>query len=79
MWGRNVSVHPRAATGDDSREASIPRTPGVSFTATPKIRALSMENQNIDRPTFVTHLECGKTGTRYQADQLHGLSKLANL
>ena len=28
-----------------------------------------------DRPTFVTHLECGKTGTRYAADQLHGLSE----
>ena len=40
-----------------------------------KSRALSMENQNIDRPTFVTHLECGKTGTRYQADQVHGLSE----
>ena len=25
-------------------------------------------------PTFVTHLECGLTGKRYEADQLHGLS-----
>ncbi|MFQ5534668.1 MAG: threonine synthase [Sphingomonadales bacterium] len=28
-------------------------------------------------PTFVTHLECSATGERYQADQLHNLSKAA--
>lgn len=27
-----------------------------------------------ERPTFVTHLECGLTGKRYEADRLHGLS-----
>lgn len=34
-------------------------------------------NQNLttDRPTFVTHLECSLTGERYEADQLHGLSR----
>jgi threonine synthase len=32
-------------------------------------------NLTTDRPTFVTHLECGLTGERYPADQLHGLSK----
>ena len=34
-------------------------------------------NPNIttDRPTFVTHLECSLTGERYEADQLHGLSR----
>ncbi|WP_374943944.1 threonine synthase [Sphingomonas sp.] len=34
-------------------------------------------NPNIttDRPTFVTHLECSMTGERYEADQLHGLSR----
>jgi len=26
-------------------------------------------------PTFVTHLECGLMGDRYEADRLHGLSK----
>ncbi|HEX8485877.1 threonine synthase, partial [Sphingomonas sp.] len=26
-------------------------------------------------PTFVTHLECSLTGERYEADQLHGLSR----
>ncbi len=26
-------------------------------------------------PTFVTHLECGLTGKRYEADTLHGLSE----
>ena len=28
-----------------------------------------------DYPTFVTHLECSQTGERYEADQIHGLSK----
>ncbi len=34
-------------------------------------------NRNLteDRPTFVTHLECSLTGERYEADQLHGLSR----
>jgi threonine synthase len=32
-------------------------------------------NLTTDRPTFVTHLECGLTGERYPADQLRGLSK----
>jgi threonine synthase len=29
-----------------------------------------------DRPTFVSHLECSMTGERYEADQLHGLSRV---
>ncbi|WP_443971009.1 threonine synthase [Sphingobium sp. CR28] len=35
-------------------------------------------NQNLieDRPTFVTHLECSMTGERYEADRLHGLSRV---
>ncbi len=33
------------------------------------------ENLTTDRPTFVTHLECGMEGDRYEADQIHGLSK----
>jgi threonine synthase len=32
-------------------------------------------NLSTDRPTFVTHLECSLTGERYEADQLHGLSR----
>jgi threonine synthase len=28
-----------------------------------------------DRPTFVTHLECGLKGDRYPADEVHGLSQ----
>jgi threonine synthase len=32
-------------------------------------------NLSADRPTFVTHLECSITGERYDADQLHGLSR----
>lgn len=33
------------------------------------------DNLRIDRPTFVTHLECSLTGERYEADRLHGLSR----
>ncbi|TPG56672.1 threonine synthase [Sphingomonas glacialis] len=29
-----------------------------------------------DRQTFVTHLECSMTGERYEADELHGLSRV---
>src|SRR6187455_1203131 len=29
----------------------------------------------VDRATFVSHLECGLTGERYEADRLHGLSR----
>ena len=32
-------------------------------------------NLTTDRATFVTHLECSMTGERYEADQLHGLSR----
>ena len=34
------------------------------------------ENLHIDRPTFVSHLECSMTGERYAADRLHGLSRV---
>jgi len=33
------------------------------------------ENLTIERPTFVTHLECAMEGDRYPADQVHNLSK----
>ena len=32
-------------------------------------------NLAVERPTFVTHLECSLTGERYPADKLHGLSR----
>jgi threonine synthase len=34
-------------------------------------------NRNLTEPrdTFVTHLECSMTGERYEADQVHGLSR----
>ncbi len=32
-------------------------------------------NLTIDRPTFVTHLECSMTGKRYEADRVHNLSE----
>ncbi len=33
-------------------------------------------NLTTDRATFVTHLECSMTGERYEADMLHGLSRV---
>src|SRR3954467_5682200 len=33
------------------------------------------DNLMIERPTFVTHLECAMEGDRYPADQVHNLSK----
>src|ERR1700728_1161816 len=33
------------------------------------------DNLRIERPTFVTHLECAMVGDRYPADQVHNLSK----
>ncbi len=33
-------------------------------------------NLTTDRPTFVSHLECLMTGERYEADRLHGLSRV---
>jgi len=33
------------------------------------------DNLTIERPTFVTHLECGMEGDHYEADVVHGLSK----
>ena len=32
-------------------------------------------NLTTERPTFVTHLECGLQGDAYPADEIHGLSK----
>ncbi len=34
------------------------------------------DNLTAERPTFVTHLECSMTGERYEADVLHGLSRV---
>ena len=33
------------------------------------------ENLTVERPTFVTHLECSATDERYPADELHNLSR----
>ena len=33
-------------------------------------------NLTTERPTFVTHLECSQTGERYEADIVHGLSRV---
>src|SRR5258705_3941708 len=40
-------------------------------------RIIVKENENltIERPTFVTHLECAMEGCRYPADEVHNLSK----
>ena len=34
------------------------------------------ENLSAARPSFVTHLECSMTGEPYEADKLHGLSRV---
>lgn len=34
------------------------------------------DNLTADRATFVTHLECSMTSERYEADRLHGLSRV---
>jgi threonine synthase len=33
------------------------------------------ENLTVERPSFVTHLECAYTGERYPADEVHNLSR----
>jgi threonine synthase len=33
------------------------------------------QNLTIERPTFVTHLECAQTGERHAADEVHNLSR----
>jgi len=33
------------------------------------------DNLTVERPTFVTHLECSATGEHYPADELHNLSR----
>jgi len=33
------------------------------------------ENLTVERPTFVTHLECAATGERHAADEVHNLSR----
>ena len=34
-----------------------------------------MSSSTLEHPTFVTHLECGLTGKRYPADQIHNVSE----
>ena len=34
------------------------------------------DNLTAERPSFVSHLECSMTGERYEADRLHGLSRV---
>jgi threonine synthase len=36
---------------------------------------LHNDNLLLERPTFVTHLECSATGERYPADEIHNLSR----
>lgn len=37
---------------------------------------LDTDNLTAERLTFVTHLECAMTGERFEADRLHGLSRV---
>ena len=54
-----------AAINDRLRRAAAPRE---------EARMNWNDNLTVERPTFVTHLECSLTGERYEADRLHGLS-----
>src|SRR3954463_16743621 len=47
------------------------------LTRNAKVEQQERDNENltVERPTFVTHLECSATGERYPADQLHNLSR----
>ena len=40
-----------------------------------RISVKDNDNLTIERPTFVTHLECAMEGDHYPADQIHNLSK----
>src|SRR6202171_734617 len=40
-----------------------------------RITVKDTDNLTIERPTFVTHLECALEGDHYPADQVHNLSK----
>ena len=53
------------------------RGEGLLLTRNAKIeqQARDDENLTVERPTFVTHLECSMTGERYPADELHNLSR----
>jgi threonine synthase len=43
--------------------------------AGPENRMRDDDNLSVERPTFVTHLECSATGERHAADQPHNLSR----
>jgi threonine synthase len=43
--------------------------------AEPENRMRDDDNLSVERPTFVTHLECSATGERHAADQPHNLSR----
>ena len=51
--------------------------PIEALTANSNERTVVKDNDNltIERPTFVTHLECAMEGDHYAADQVHNLSK----
>jgi threonine synthase len=49
--------------------------PEISGNQIPKSIMKLESNLAVERPTFVTHLECSLTGERYEADRLQGLSK----
>src|ERR1700712_949571 len=47
------------------------------LTRNAKVEQQERDNENltVERPTFVTHLECAATGERYAADEVHNLSR----
>src|SRR5207237_5296632 len=49
--------------------------PGPAQQETKEQSVKDNDNLTIERPTFVSHLECAMEGDHYPADQIHNLSK----
>src|ERR1700756_3515697 len=57
------------------REACCRATPRAENKEARPQSVKNNDNLTIERPTFVTHLECAMEGDHYPADEVHNLSK----
>src|SRR5260221_7994711 len=64
---------PMAACSTYKIQGMIPSCPNNKQERPPSVK--DNDNLTIERPTFVTHLECAMEGDQYPADQVHNLSK----
>src|SRR5260221_5506731 len=64
---------PMAACSTYKIQGMIPSCPNNKQERPPSVK--DNDNLTIERPTFVTHLECAMEGDHYPADQIHNLSK----